>query len=137
VARPIDFSSLTGTERIVLGAGLGLAVNGFIPWWYRVATTDAVVSYNAGLSGWGIVAVPAGFVAMVVVGVRAAIWPEPAPKQDGAVYALLGVIALVALIVELTSTEAEWVGAYVAVFLAAVLTFAGVRRRLERRVGWT
>lgn len=137
MARPIDFSSLTRAERIVLGAGLALFANGFVPWWYRARTSEGVVSYNAGLTGLGTVAVLAGAAAVLLVGMRAAIWPEPAPRLDGAAYAALGGIALASLIMQLVRSEAWWLGPWVAIAGAVVLLLAGTWRRRERRSGWT
>ncbi|HEX9711100.1 MAG TPA: hypothetical protein VGB52_00915 [Actinomycetota bacterium] len=137
MARRIDFSSLTRTERIALGAGLGLFVNGFVPWWYRVRTIEGIVHYNGGLTDLGIVAVFAGAAAAILVGARASIWPDPAPQRDGTVYALLGAIALANLIAQMLRTQAEWMGLYASIALAALLLAAGIKRRAERRAGWT
>lgn len=137
MARGIDLSSLTRPERLVLASGAGQLLNGMIPWWYRVVTVDGRVSYNAGLRDWGVVAVLSGAAAAVLVLIRAAIWPEPAPRQDGLIYGALGLLGTVAITVQATRAEEAWIGLFIGLFLALVLAGAGVWRRSERRAGWT
>lgn len=120
----------------MLTSGAALFANGFIPWWYRVVTPERTYSYNAGLTGWGTVAVASGAVAALAVLLRAALWPEPAHPRDAVLYAALGALALVALGVQLLRTDADWIGVYVAITLAIALIVGGIRRRAERRAGW-
>lgn len=136
MARKIDFSTLTAAERAVIITGSLLFADGFIPWWYRISTSSGSFRYNAGFSGWGTAAVIAGAAAAVGVLLRAMIWPEPAPRRDGAVYALLGTTAMVSLLLQLARPGVEWIGLYVGLILACALTAAGIRRHRERRSGW-
>lgn len=96
MARGLDFSSLTRAERLVLASGALLFADGFVPWWYRVATPERTYAYNAGLTGWSVLAVAAGAAAAIAVLARAAIWPEPAPRRDGLLYVALGTLAIAA-----------------------------------------
>lgn len=137
VARGLDLSSLTRAERRVLASGGLLFLNGIVPWWYRTSTPSGSSSYNAGLTGWGTAAVLAGALAAVAVLARASVWPGPAPRWDGTLYTTLGAFALLALLVQLSRGRANWIGIYVALILAIALTRAGLRRRSERRSGWT
>lgn len=137
MGKPLDLSSLTRAERLVLASGALSLVNGIVPWWFRIHTMRRVYFHNAGLSSLSVVAVVAGALAGIAVLARAAIWPEPAPARDGAVYAGLGVIALVALVGEFARARSAWLGLYVGIAIAGALIFAGLRRRAERRAGWT
>lgn len=137
VARPIDFSSLTPAERTVFTGGALLFVDGFVPWWYRTAGPSGVVTYNAGLTDWSVVAVAAGAIAVVAILARAAIWPEPAPGKDGALYTLLGVTGFTTLVGQSLTGTGVWWGVYSGIGLSAILTLGGLRRRRERRAGWS
>lgn len=136
MARSLDLSSLTRAEQLVLASGFLLALNGFIPWWYRVATATSTYTYNAGLTGLGVVVVATGAIAAIGVLGRTNIWPQPAPRADGMAYAVLGLVATVATLVEVSRSDAEWIGSYVALGLALVLTLAGFVRSRQRRAGW-
>lgn len=137
MASGIDFSSLSRAERRVLTTGILLFANGIIPWWYRLKIDEDTFTYNAGLAGLGLVACGCGGLAAIAVVLRANIWPNPAPAKDGTVYTGLGLVATTALVVELLSESARWLGLYVALTLAVVLAASGWLRRAERARGWT
>jgi hypothetical protein len=136
VARGIDLSSLTRAERQILAAAVLQYVNGFVPWWYQAVTAHGTTRYNAGLTGWGVIAVVAAGLAAIAVLARASIWPEPAPRMDGIVYACLGAVPMIGLAVDAASRDGDWIGSWVAIALAAALVAAGLQRRQERRTGW-
>lgn len=137
MARPIDFSSLTRPERAVLVCSAALVVDGIVPWWFRVRTAQGAFSYNAGFTLPGIVAIAAAAAAGIAVIARAAIWPEPAPARDGALYTILGGVAAVSAAIEIARSRHTWIGPYVALLLALALASAGLRRRAQRKAGWT
>ena len=136
MAKSLDLSSLTRAERVVFASAIALVVNGFIPWWYRLTTSRGTYTYNAGLTGYGVIAVSAA--ACVVIGVlaRTNIWPEPAPRADGLIYAALGAIASVSILIGMADGGAEWIGSYVALALSLAITAAGYLRSRQRRAGW-
>ncbi|MFP5224241.1 MAG: hypothetical protein ACLGH3_01590 [Actinomycetota bacterium] len=134
--RDIDPSTLSPSERIVaLAAWLGV-LNGLIPWWFQAATERGTVRYNAGLTFGGVTTFVVLAAAGLIVLFRAWIWPRPAPRKDGAIYILLGLAALVALSVLNRTVENAWIGYWVGVADAGVLTVAGFARRRERLRGW-
>lgn len=137
VGRPIDLSSLTRAERTVFGAAVAGFANAFVPWWFRVATDDGAVTYNAGLRGLAVVAAVTAAVTAIAILARAAIWPAPAPARDGIVYAALGLVAAGAVAAEAVRARGDWVGTWVAIALAALQAWGGLRRRRERHGGWT
>jgi hypothetical protein len=137
VSRPLDFSALTRAERgVLLSGSLGL-LNGLMPWWYRTNTAAGTFLYPASLRPLSLLAVTCCALAAVIALVRAWIWPEPAPSKDGLVYAALGALATGALLIELVTGTAPWVGIGLGLLLAAGLATAGVRRRQERTAGWS
>ena len=121
----------------MLVGGGSLFASGFVPWWFRTTTVDGSTSYNAGLTDFTVVAVLAGAVAAIAVLARAAIWPEPAPDRDSILYGALGLVAVIALMLTALVRNGVWVGTYAGLALAGVLLLGGVRRRRERRAGWT
>jgi hypothetical protein len=121
---------------VFVGAGL-LFANGFVPWWFRSATSAGVVTYNAGLTGPTLIAVLSGAAAALAILGRAMIWPEPAPRKDSIVYVLLGVAAVAALVVGIMTMQGIWLGPYAGIVLAGIMILGGVRRARERRSGWT
>jgi len=135
--RFLDPSTLTRAERIVaLAAWLGV-INAAIPWWYRVSTAAGrTVQFSAGIDWTGLVAWGCFGLAGVLVLVRAWIWPEPAPHRDGAIYLLLGIVALVSLSVQSFTQDDAWLGFFVGVLLAGLLALGGATRRRERGAGW-
>jgi hypothetical protein len=136
VARSLDLSSLTRAEQVVLAASIALVVDGFVPWWYRIATSTGTYHYNAGLTGYGVIAVGAGALAAIIVLARTNIWPSPAPRSDGFAYTVLGLTAVGALVAQVSRAKAEWLGLYVGLGLAIVVTVAGLIRSRARRAGW-
>ena len=126
-------SGLSPAERAIAGSGAALFLNGFIPWWYRIHTPRRTYLHNAGLSGWSLVAVLAGFVAALMVALRRR--PGRA-RRDDALYGALGIAAVGALVVQSSRTSTEWVGFWVALAVSVLLLVAAVRRRNERRGGW-
>ncbi len=136
MAKTLDFSSLTRAERVVFVSAVALVVNGFIPWWYRVATTEGTYTYNAGLTGYGVFAVAAAAVVIAAVLGRTNIWPHSAPRGDGIAYAALGATASAALVAQMTSARGEWIGLYVGLALAVTLAVGGLLRTRQRRAGW-
>ncbi|HVL32982.1 MAG TPA: hypothetical protein VM600_05310 [Actinomycetota bacterium] len=132
----IDFSALTRAERIVLVSGVLTVVNGMIPWWYRYETARGSVTFNAGLQGWGVLAIGCGALAALGVLVRAWFWPSPAPARDGLAYATLGMAAIVALIVQALDARGEWLGLWAGITMAVALTAGGLQRRRDRARGW-
>lgn len=137
VSRPIDFSALTRAERGVLTSGtLGL-LNGLMPWWYRTHSPAGTFLYPASLRGLSLLAVICCTLAALIALVRAWIWPEPAPARDGLVYAALGAISTAALVAQIVTGTAPWVGLGLGLLIAIGLTTAGVRRRRERTAGWS
>lgn len=136
-SRGIDLSSLTRAERLVLATGVALFASGFAPWWFRTATDDGAFTYNAGLTGWSVVAVGAAAFAAVAVLARAWIWPQPAPAKDGTLYALLALVATGAIVMELVTGVGAWIGTWTGLALAVVMLGGGLQRRIERARGWT
>ena len=134
--KSLDLSSLTRAERVVLTSAVLLVVNGFVPWWYRVTTQRGTHHYNAALTGFGVIAVAAGALAALSVLARTNIWPQPAPRADGSLYTVLGMVAVVSLVTELGRANSAWIGSYVGLGLAFVITAAGMTRRRQRRAGW-
>jgi hypothetical protein len=133
VSRRIDFSGFSPAERAVALCGGILFVNGFIPWWYRIRTPFRTYLHNAGLSGWGLLTVLAGFAAAAAVTFRrrqARSWP------DHFLYAGLGIAALAALGAERRSNGHVWIGFYAALAVSLLLIVAALRRSAERRGGW-
>lgn len=137
VGRRVDFSALTGAERIVLVAGVAGFVNGFPPWWYRIETVGRTLSYNAGLTGWGLIAVVACAVAAAGPLARASFWPRPAPRWDGTAYLVLALAALDAIAAQSGVHFGEtWLGVYVELGCVAALGAGALLRRRERKRGW-
>ena len=138
VSRPVDFSALTRAERIVLVAGLAGFANGFVPWWYRVATLERTVSYNAGLTGWSLIAVAAFALAAGATLARATFWPRPAPRWDGTAYGVLALFAIDAIAVQSNvQLGSTWIGVYAELAFALALGTGGWLRRRERKRGWS
>lgn len=136
MSKSLDLSSLTRSERMVLTAGIALAINGFIPWWYRIQTANGTFTYNGGLTGYGVTAVAAGMLATIMVLARTNIWPRPAPRADGTIYAGFGLVSVSALAIQISRTDVNWIGIYVALAFAILLMIEGFVRRRERRAGW-
>lgn len=137
VSRPIDFSALTRAERaVLLSGGLGF-LNGLLPWWYRTSTPAGTFLYPASLRPLSLLAVACCALAALIALGRAWIWPEPAPHKDGLVYFALGLLGTGALLIEIATGTAAWVGVGLGFLLAGGLTTAGFRRRRERAAGWS
>ena len=137
MSRGIDFSALTRAERIVLVAGTVGFVNGLIPWWYRVSTAARTSGYNAGLTGWGVIAVASCLAASLATLGRATLWPRPAPQWDGVAYLVLGMFSVDAIAAQ-TNTQAghQWIGIYIGFAAGLALALGGLLRRRERTRGW-
>lgn len=114
----------------------GGVVNAFAPWWFRTVGETGTMSFNAGITSAGTAAWMCFGAAALIVLIRNWIWPDPAPQHDGALYAILGVCALVALSITSFTLESAWLGYYVAIGLATFLFIGGLLRRKERRSGW-
>jgi hypothetical protein len=136
VARPLDFSTLTSAERLVLMSGVLLFANGFLPWWFRATARGQARMYGAGLTGWGTIATLAGAAAAITVVARASIWPEPAPRRDGLLYSGFGGLASLALGAQLVLGSHNYLGVGAEAVFAKMLTAGGILRRRERRSGW-
>lgn len=134
MARRIDLSSLSPAERAVSLSGGVLFVNGFIPWWYRIPTPGRTYFHNAGLTGLGLLAVLSGFIAALAVLLRRR--PMHGLRVDWLLYMVLGSTALVALGVQARRLPEGWIGYWIALAMAIVMIFAGLRRARERRRGW-
>lgn len=134
VARGVDVSGLSPAERAIAAAGAVLFLNGFIPWSYRVRTPVRTYLHNAGLTGWGLVAVLAGFA--VAAFAVAHTLRRTRMKLDFAVYLALGASALASLAVQGRTPAGEWIGYWVAVGSAIAIIAGGLRRMAERRSGW-
>ena len=93
--------------------------------------------YGAALRPLSLTAVICAVIAALVSLTRAWIWPQPAPARDGLIYTLLGAIGTIALIAQLVTGTAPWVGIGLGLLLSVGLTTAGVRRRRERTGGWS
>lgn len=130
----VDFSALSRGERLVLAAGGLLFASGFVPWWFRVQTPSGVFRHTAD-TGISIAAVALGAAAAAGVVIRAWRFPQRGPA-DGIAYAVLGVAAAALLAAEIVRDSRAWIGVWVGLGLAAVLTYAGILRRAERRAGW-
>ncbi|MCA1834722.1 MAG: hypothetical protein ABR548_06895 [Actinomycetota bacterium] len=130
----MDLSAISPAERAVFGFGSLLFVNGFVPWWYRIQTVSHTYRHNAGLGGWSLLAVLAGFVAAVAVMMRRR--PARGPWPDWLFYIALGVIAFIALAIQSRETQSEWIGYWLALTTSVLMVLAGVRRNAERRGGW-
>jgi hypothetical protein len=131
--RRASWGPLTAAERIVIQASAGLVIDGVVPWWYRVKSLSGTYNYNAGLHGWGVLAVGAGALALIVLGIRSVIWPRRAPRREGALYAALGAVATGAVIVQVLRSDSGWIGLYVAIALGVWLLTGGARRIAESR----
>lgn len=132
----LDPSSLTKAERLIaVGSWLGV-VNAFVPWWFRAETAGGARTFTAGLSKAGTVAWLCFALAALLILGRSWIWPNPAPRRDGTLYALFGAGAAIALAVQGLRVGPLWIGFYVAILLAAVVFVGGMLRRNERRAGW-
>jgi hypothetical protein len=120
----------------VIGAAAWLGVlNALIPWWFKTPGPDQVY-FNAGLTFPGLATFLFLAAAGLTVIARAWIWPKPAHKRDGLVYSVLGIAALVALSFLTRMVDHAWLGYWVGVADAGVLTIAGFARRRERLRGW-
>jgi hypothetical protein len=135
VARGIDLSALSPAERAIAGSGLALFVDGFLPWWYRIRTPSRTYLHNAGLTGWGLIAVVIGFL-VVVMAVAHTVHRGTRGRHDYAFYITLGTLALAALAIQGSQPEEEWIGYWVAVVTGLAVVVAGMRRKAERRAGW-
>lgn len=136
MARSIDLSSLTSPERTILISAIVLVVDAIIPWWYRIATPTGAYHYNAGLTGYGVLAFVAGLVAALIVIARASIWPEPAPTSDSIVYAVLGFIVTASILIQLAQERTGWIGAWIGLAAGLGIIVGAIRRRTRRRAGW-
>lgn len=137
MSRPLDLSSLTHAERAVLSLSAIAFLNGTLPWWYRTRGPNGTFLYGASLRPLSLIAVVCAVVAALVSLTRAWIWPQPAPARDGLIYTLLGATGTVALIAQVLTGTAAWVGIGIGLLLSAGLTTAGLRRRRERASGWS
>lgn len=133
--RGIDVSGLSPAEKVIVAAGGLLFVDGFLPWWYRIRTPERTYLHNAGLTGWGLVAVLLGFVTVVTVVVHST-RRASAATRDYLSYMAFGLAALLALGMEARSSRVEWVGFWVAGAAAILVVAGGIRRRRERHAGW-
>jgi hypothetical protein len=136
VARPVDLSSLTRPERVVLVSAAALVVDGILPLWFRIVTPRGTFTHNAGFAAWSIVAVAAGAATAIAVLARAAIWPEPAPERDGVAYTTLGLLAAAAVLLQLAEGKHAWIGVWIALACAIGIIGGGLRRRAQRKAGW-
>lgn len=134
--RDLDPTALSPSERVIGAAAWLGVINTLVPWWFRATTETRTISYNAGLTAGGV----ATFVFLALAGLhvlaRAWIWPRPAPRRDGIVYIALGVGALTALSVLNRAVDHSWIGYWVGVGIAGVVTIGGFARRRERLRGW-
>ncbi len=112
-----------------------LFLDGFAPWWYRVRTPGRTYLHNAGLTGWGLIAVLAGFVVLTFAVVHA-VRRGTRRRFDYLVYIALGTLALAALAVQGREPSEEWIGYWVAIAAGLAVIVAGMRRMAERRSGW-
>jgi hypothetical protein len=112
-------------------------VNGFIPWWYRIRSPAGNSTLNAGHTLWSVLAVAAAATCVLLVLARAAVWPEPAPARDGLAYTLLGLIPIGILVTHAATGEGIWAGVWAQLVVCTSLALGGLRRRGERRVGWS
>lgn len=135
MTRGIDFSGLSPAERGVFVAGATLFVDGFLPWWYRIRTPGGTYLHSAGLSGWGLVAVLAGF-SVAVFALSHSVRRKTRGKGEAGFYLVTGGIALGSLAVQGRSPAGEWIGYWLAVAASVAILVAGVRRVSERRSGW-
>lgn len=135
MTRGVDLSGLSPAERTIAAAGALLFLDGFIPWWYRIKTPARTYLHNAGLTGWGLLAVLAGFVAAGIVVTRT-VGRTPRFRADFALYTGLGLLALGALVVQARLSATEWIGYWVALVASVTIVTGGLRRRTERRSGW-
>ncbi|MFN2613972.1 MAG: hypothetical protein ABR552_04035 [Actinomycetota bacterium] len=139
MSKKVELSALTRAERAVIFTGIASFINAMVPWWFRVyvARKHNWFTFNAGLNGWGTAVAAAGALGALLVLARAWIWPHPAPRLDGLLYTILGVVSLIATLVLVGDRGATWLGLYVGVVLASAMTVAGLMRRTERSHGWT
>lgn len=135
MTRGVDLSRLSPAERRVAAAGAVLFLNGFVPWWYRIRTPGRTYLHNAGLGGWGLIAVLAGF-AVVVFAAAHAGGRAHRRKGDWVVYLASGAVALGALGVQASRPASEWIGYWIGVAAALAIMTAAVQRLAERRSGW-
>jgi len=129
----VDPSALSPAERLVAATGMAMFVNGFIPWWYRIPTKRHTFLHSAGLTGLGLIAILAGFIASVMVLTRATRHASP---RDYIYYGILGLMAVASLALQAKRTHAQWIGFWLAFAIAILLSVAGWRRYVERRSGW-
>ena len=130
----MDLSGVSPAERAVFTFGTILFVNGFVPWWFRIRTAAHTYLHNAGLSGWSLLAVLAGFAAATTVMIRRR--PARGPWPDWFLYIGLGFVAFIGLTIQSNQTRAEYLGYWVELATTVLLILAGVRRNAERRGGW-
>lgn len=135
-AKTLDPSTLSKPERIVAAASWLGVINAAIPWWFRAHTSSGTETFNAGLTYEGLLVYATFGAAAALVLIRAWIWPQPAPRRDGTLYALLGIGTLVALSARTLGGAGSWIGPWVALVLSVAVTAAGFVRRRERQRGW-
>jgi hypothetical protein len=128
--------SLTKAERVVAVAAWVGVINAFVPWWFRTVTPNGPQTFNASITMAGTATWICFAGAAVLVLTRNWVWPDPAPRRDGAVYAILGACALVSLSITSFTLKSAWIGYYVAIALGAALLIGGLMRQRERRSGW-
>ncbi|MHB8511069.1 MAG: hypothetical protein ACYDCC_02715 [Actinomycetota bacterium] len=133
--RGIDLSTMTHAERICASIGLGLFINTLIPWWYRIRTPNKTFLHNGGLFGWGLITASIGFAAALIAVARHV--RTPAAFNDRSIYASLGVVCTILLLVHASRASSSiWIGFYAEIALAAGLIVGGLARIRERNRGW-
>lgn len=131
----IDLSTVTKAERLCALIGMAVFVNALIPWWYRIQTPTKTFFHSGGLYGWGVLVAAAGFAAALVALLRHA--RTPAAFNDHSTYAVLGIVATVALAVHgARAPDSVWIGFWLELVLTAGLGAAGLARVKERARGW-